>query len=430
MERALSYGDPRGGPEAPRAPWFWLAVGAGVVSVGIAGNLLLAVLNPPPDLGDAPIVMDRRTGALYVRIDDAVHPVLNLTSAQLVAGSAADPQPVSGAAIAAAKHGASVGIPGAPQSIGTPLLEAETSWTVCDGRQTTLFVGPTPPIAEKQTVLVTGPTGTAYLLYDDKRAVVDVEDPAVRQALGLDGDAPIAVSAALLNTVPEVAPVVVPRIAEMGNPGPSALPGTAVGDVVRVERAGGAQHFVILSGGVQPVGEVAADLVRFGGTPANDDIPLVSPDAIRSVPELGTLAVSTYPDRRIATAPRRENVCATWAHGVVTVGAIDAVPLPGGHAPITLAQQDGAGPGLDAVYLPPGRSLYVRPEHGPATGVVVSDTGVRFGVDADAVRTLGLPRDAAPAPWSMVSVLPSGPMLSRAAALVVRDVPADPAPPG
>ncbi|MDT5333431.1 MAG: hypothetical protein QOF31_4728, partial [Mycobacterium sp.] len=47
--------------------------------------------------------MVRDSGALYVRIGDIVHPVLNLASARLVAGTPANPEAVSASAIHNAK---------------------------------------------------------------------------------------------------------------------------------------------------------------------------------------------------------------------------------------------------------------------------------------------------------------------------------------
>ena len=52
---------------------------------------------------------------------DTVHPVLNLASARLIAGTPANPEVVSAAAIDNAKRGPLVGIPGAPATISTPL---------------------------------------------------------------------------------------------------------------------------------------------------------------------------------------------------------------------------------------------------------------------------------------------------------------------
>ena len=87
---------------------------------------------------------------------------------------------------------------------------------------------------------------------------------------------------------------------------------------------------------------------------------------------------------------------------------------------MTLSQADGRGPALDAVYLPPGRSAYVRATDRVGTRYLVTDTGVRFAIhDDDAAHDLGLP---APVPaWPMLATLPSGPELSRQNASVARD---------
>ncbi|MGH3577656.1 MAG: type VII secretion protein EccB, partial [Mycobacterium sp.] len=81
-----------------------------------------------------------------------------------------------------------------------------------------------------------------------------------------------------------------------------------------------------------------------------------------------------------------------------------------------------------AVYLPPGRSAYVRStglsgdNADAGTRYLVDDAGVRFAIhDDDAARDLGLPNTVVPAPWPVLATLPSGPELSRANASVARD---------
>ena len=89
---------------------------------------------------------------------------------------------------------------------------------------------------------------------------------------------------------------------------------------------------------------------------------------------------------------------------------------------MTLAQADGDGPALDAVYLPPGRSAYVGATGLSGTRYLVTDTGVRFAIhDDEAAHNLGLPAVPLSAPWPMLAALPAGPELSRANALVARD---------
>jgi ESX secretion system ATPase EccB len=101
--------------------------------------------------------------------------------------------------------------------------------------------------------------------------------------------------------------------------------------------------------------------------------------------------------------------------------AASGLPVPVGQMPVTLSQADGHGPALDAVYLPPGRSAYVRGNGRVGTRYLVTDTGVRFAIhDDEAARDLGLPA-AISAPWPVLAALPSGPELSRQNASVARD---------
>jgi len=429
LERALLYGDARGGPDGARTPAFWVFLGAAVAALLTAGAMLLDLLRPAPTLGTAAIVMDRDTGALYARVDDVLHPALNLASARLATGSAEDPDPVGRAAIDAAKRGAPIGIPGAPHRIGAALTEAESRWTVCDGARTTIIAGPPPAgitaLPATQPILARGPGGSTYLLYDGRRAALDIEDSAVRQALRLDGTTPAPVSAALLGLVPEDPPLVAPDIPGLGNPGPDALPGTRIGDVVRIESTSGPEYFVVLAGGVQRVGAVLADLITFAGGRAITDL---APGVLSAVPTVGALTVPHHPDRLEPPRPAPAAVCATWLPtGAVHLEVADAVPT---DATVRLAQADGDGPAVDEVLLPPGRALYVRPERGPRVGTLVSENGVRHAIDdAAAAGLLGLPDSPVPAPWPVVAALPAGPPLSRAAASVARDVVVAPATP-
>ena len=114
-----------------RAQSLSFIAGCVLAVVAVAVCAILAFLRPAGELG-GPIVMSRESGALYVRVGDTLHPVLNLASARLVAGTAAKPEIVSEAEIDKAKRGPSLGIPGAPAVIAKPLTGDESAWTVCD----------------------------------------------------------------------------------------------------------------------------------------------------------------------------------------------------------------------------------------------------------------------------------------------------------
>jgi type VII secretion protein EccB len=257
-----------------------------------------------------------------------------------------------------------------------------------------------------------------YLLYDGRRARVDLRNHAVVRALKLDGITPRPVSRVLLDAVPEAPEITAPVVPRVG--APSVLPGFPVGSVVRLARANSAEHYVALADGVQRVGEVAADLIRF--TYAHrPDIVTVAPGLIGSLPIAHELSVTTFPDRGGVTDG---SVLCTQS-GVVLVG--DSLPVDGDRAAVQLARADEAGPGVDGFAMPPGRSAFVRATgvsgEGAATGALylVNDSGVVFGIrDEDASDRLGL-TNPVPAPWPLLARLPRGPELSVQGASVGRD---------
>ena len=141
MEHALVRGDVRMLDDPLRAQSLSLIAGCVLAVIAIAGCAILAFVRPQGTLGSAPIVVTRESGALYVRIGDTMHPVLNLASARLIAGNPANPEVVGESAITNAKRGSLVGIPGAPATIGNPLDGDESGWTVCDDATTTTVIG-------------------------------------------------------------------------------------------------------------------------------------------------------------------------------------------------------------------------------------------------------------------------------------------------
>ncbi|GFG68308.1 type VII secretion protein EccB [Mycolicibacter senuensis] len=338
LERALRCGRVAGGPAPGRAG---LGLGCLLAVIALAGAVVAAVVRPQPGLGEAPIVLDRASGALYVRVGDVMHPVLNLASARLIAG-ATDPRPVAAGAIGRVRRGPPLGIPGAPGALGDALPTTAT-WSVCDDSAgTTLVAGVDPPTARldaDEALAASSESASTYLLLRGRRIPIN---PAMLGPVG-----PRQVSGLWLNAIPEA---------------PPATPSDFIG--------------------------------------------------------------------RLAELPAAVTLCAHWRAGDaagITLSAGAGLPLPAGATPTTLAQADGPGPALDSVYLPPGRSAYVRASdasgRGGGAGYLIAETGVRFTVDGDAAaRSLGLPSVAAGVPWPMLAGLPAGPRLSREQALLARDV--------
>lgn len=435
MEHAVVRGDVRMLDDPLRAQSLSLIAGCVLAVIAIAGCAIVAFVRPQGALGSTAVVMTRESGALYVRIGDTMHPVPNLASARLVAGSPASPEAVSEAAIAGANRGPMVGIPGAPATIADPLGGDESGWTVCDDpTTTTVIIGgiegvPDPGVS----VLVTPRTesaATTYLLHGGRRARVDLRNHAVVRALRLDGIAPQPVSRAMLDAIPEAPQIAAPHIPDAGSPGPLSTPGLTVGAVVRVVRAQATEYYVLLADGVQRIGEVAADLIRFSDSQHRREIVTVAPDVIGAVPLVHDLPVESFPDHGgVAQEPV---LCAQWvasSAGEVKTALLVSNSLPiAGETRLELVQADGTGPNVDSVVMPRGRSAYVRASgitgQGGRTGAayLVTDAGIVFGVrDDDAAKRLGLLSAPVPAPWPLLAWLPRGPELSVQAASVVRD---------
>lgn len=417
-----------------------VAFGCVITAVAVAGCALLAVLRPHAALDRAQIVVSRESGALFVRVGDVWHPVLNLASARLIAASAAVPQPVTESDLENTQRGPLLGIPGAPEFLGRPLPSGDVAWLICASRgasSTTVIIGRRSEaprmhrVAAGEAILVAAAPGSpAYLLYDGHRAMVDVDDAGVLRALRLEGRAPLLVGEALLNAVPEAPTIAAPRVHGLGGETPG-LPGFPVGSVLRVTRADGDEYYAVLAGGVQRIGQVAADLLRFSNPQGTANPVTVAADAIRAAPVVAELPVALFPERAPALADFAGTLCVSRAEtgsGQTDVAFLagTGLPIPSGRAPVAVAQADGNGPALDGVYVPAGRSVYVRAGEKAATRYLITDTGVRFAIhDDDAARDLGL-IDAGRGPWPLLTLLPAGPELSRQNASVARDVVAGP----
>ena len=76
------------------------------------------------------------------------------------------------------------------------------------------------------------------------------------------------------------------------------------------------------------------------------------------------------------------------------VPATSSTSPPAKRGPITMTGlTDAAGPAVDAVYLPPGHSVYVCAASGSgcAGRYLLSDTGVRFAVADDSAARMPIP---------------------------------------
>jgi type VII secretion protein EccB len=430
--------------------------GALILITGLAGCFVFSLIRPAGSAGTDTVLADRSSAALYVRIGEQLHPVLNLTSARLITGRADNPTTVKTSEIDQFPRGNLVGIPGAPERM-VQNESRDAEWTVCDassGADTGVSVlgGPVAfgseraePLADDQAVLVSNDAGT-WLLWDGKRSPMDPANRAVTDALGFGGTptAPRPIAAGLFNAIPEAPALVAPPIPDAGAPPRFPLPVPApVGAVVAAFEADNTiRYYAVLPDGLQPVPQVLASILRNTNSYGLNQPPRLGADEVSRLPVSHLLDTGAYPAEPVTVVDAAADpvTCARWTKAVdaeqssLSLLSGAALPMPEGMRTLDLV---GAGNGVtaDRVALTPGRGYFVQTvgqEPGsPTAGSLfwVSDTGVRYGIEpgengqaADqTVAALGLTAPPVPVPWSVLAQFAAGPTLSRDDALLAHD---------
>lgn len=437
-------------------------VGALILVTGLAGCFVFSLIRPSGSAGTDAILADRATAALYVRLGDQLHPVLNLTSARLITGRADNPTTVRADELDRFPRGNLVGIPGAPERLVQNSAH-DAEWAVCDTASgtrpgVTVLAGPlatggerAAPLADDHGVLVAADSGT-WLLWQGRRSAVDLANRPVTDALGIGalGVTPRPIAAGLFNAIPEGPALVAPAIPNPGATPNFPLPVPApVGAVVSAFDADNTvRYYAVLPDGVQPIPQVLAAVLRNTNSYGLAQPPRLGADDVARLPVADTLDVAAYPADRVTLVDATADpvTCAQWVktgdaeQSSLRLLSGAALPLPDGERTLNLV---GGGNGVtaDRVALPPGTGYFVQTvgqEPGsPTAGSLfwVSDTGVRYGIDTgdspadDTVAALGLTGPPLPVPWSVLAQFAAGPTLSRSDALLAHDaLPSDPRP--
>ncbi|BBY44637.1 type VII secretion protein EccB [Mycolicibacterium celeriflavum] len=443
-------------------------VGALVLITGLAACFVFSLIRPGGAAGNDAILADRTTSALYVRLGEQLHPVLNLTSARLITGRPDNPSQVKTSEIDQFPRGNLIGIPGAPERM-VQNTTRDADWTVCDGVSgpgvgVTMIAGPladggerAAPLPSDQAILVSNPSGPnagTWLLWDGRRSPIDMNDRAVTSALGFGTEPAVArpIAPGLFNAVPEAPALSPPAVPGAGEPPRYPLPAPApVGAVVAAFAADNTlRHYAVLSEGLQPISPVIAAIMRNANSFGLDRPPRLGADDIARLPVANVIDTDAYPSEPLTLVDAADAplTCARWTRPADATSA--TLDLRSG---VTLPVSDdlhavplvGAGSGTTAnrVVLTPGRGYLVQTVGqdggGASTPPVggasfwLSDVGVRYGLDENGdqktISALGLTSPAVPIPWSMLSQFAPGPTLSRADALLAHDaLAADPRP--
>lgn len=428
-----------------------VAMGALLLVTGLLGCLIFSWIRPGGTVGDSVILADRDSSALYVQVNGQVHPVLNLTSARLIAGAPDKPTAVRSAQLDELPRGTMIGIPGAPERM-VQNASRDGDWIVCDGVGSTapgvtVIAGPpaegsakAAPLADDQAVLVTN-AGATWLLWDGRRSPIDLNDRAVTSALGFGSTipAPRQISKGLFNAIPEGVALRAPAIPDAGAPAGYPLPVAApIGSVVvAYDTDNTLLHYAVLPDGLQRISGVLAALLRNTDAHGLDQPPRLDPDEVARLPESRMLDTGAYPAQRLTVVdPGSAPItCVRWTKAA-DASASSLSLLSGAALPVpddvrTLDLVPGSS-GITAarVALPIGTGFLTQTVGQEPTSPIagslfwIADTGTRYGIEAQdpdeltkTVAALGLTPPPVDIPWSILSLLAPGPALSKADAL-------------
>ena len=379
MEHGLIFGDVRmiHDPLASRRRATIFGTAAVAMIAGVMG--LFAWMRPDADPGDAPIVR-AADGTLYVRVGEAAHPVTNLASARLIAGSAAEPARIGDAHLAALPRGVPVGIVAAP-SMFAPEDAAPASWSVCGRDTITVIAGEAPqPMPADVAALAADASREWLVTSEGRRLLPDADNPegrAMRRALGITPDTPRwTPPTQVISALVELPPAEIP----------SPLP-----DVVDAD----AQSWALANGRIQPITATQREMLLDAGAKATA--------AARA-------DVAQYPDaeeelrlpRERPTWVEPDRVCVNQDRGGAFMQEVPAgIELSGTSVATHFAGLRDGSVGVDS-----GHGYHV-----------VSASGLRHSApDAAALDTVGA-NHVEQVPWEIIALLPEGAELTRDAAL-------------
>jgi type VII secretion protein EccB len=450
MQSALLTGEPDRVESPLRRPGVATFAGVMVSVLVICGFGIYGLVRPANKKGwneRGVLVVERETGTRFVfdARDDALHPVLNYTSARLLLNSRdVTVKEFSRASLAGVRRGSARGLAGLPDALPAAGGLVRGPWVVCstagqpgDTSSLSVSVASQPTgqhITGERGVLVRSEDDKVYLVWNDTRLLVP--DPKiVLPALGLDGTTPMTVASNWLNSVaagPDLKP---PLPLDIGSAVPYEVGSQAVylGQVFKVVMEGGvgAGYYVVLKDGLAKITNLVA-LLLLGDPTLKYAYGMQSPHAYtvqsadvnaapkasaqvaadgfpRDVPQLAEVPVDGH-GRPVPPA-----LCAAYTDlsGNSVSSAVyvsDSVPGATGGAVPSAGQRV-------RVLMPPGTACLARslPHAGQGSDAVflVTDLGARYPVPSgDVQAALGYGGvTPVPVPEGILELVPSGPTL-------------------
>lgn len=408
---------------------------------GIAGLLKPSAANGITDAGT--IIIEKETGARYIWCLDnskKLCPVANYTSAKLLTGSGSGDSKqslVSRDALAKYDRGATLGIPGAPDTLPAPNKMVKMPWSVCVRAAEVSFGGHVSlvtllagsdiggrPLRDDQAVLVQA-GNQPWVIWHNKRMQASPSEVA---ALTSTTNVP-RVAPKWLNALTPGADFKAPVIPDLGRKTNGPQGPAKIGQLFTVANVTGSTSasYVLMSDGLAQVTDIQARLLQadsgarsvLGGTVTPTRL---DPEVFRQAPKHAGSITSTDLQGAMPTFTQYTDtsaLCATYNDQTGKSGArltVDAtLPPPPDNA-------YGGASYVDQLIFPPGGAALagVLPSAGRAvTTVYLVTEGRRFALQSkDVAKNLGydLATDAVPVPAGVVELIPAGPVLDPNAA--------------
>lgn len=391
------------------------------------------------------VIVENETGARYVLLNNVLHPALNFSSAVLAAASNQKIKivHVDRGDLDGTDRGATIGIPGLPDSLPGSSSLITAPWTVCSRQQeaesdqlqarVTVSVGSTAgarPLPATAATVVRGLAGsTQYLLYRGRR--LEISSDRVATSLGLTNAAVLDVGTAFVNSVPPGPKLQAPDVPGAGNPAPDVNGRPAlVGQLLHV--TDNDTFFVLLRDGDAALNPVQTALLRTlpigPGHTALKPLDITEDVALGIKPSksdwnkivLPQLAGLPSSAPRVTDAAKTNGgICSIYRKNS-TIPELGVPPsklptfTPGG-----VRESGRSSRGLaDDVVLRPGTAALVKADDTASTVFVVADPGEKFAAASTAALSGFGYASSTPAklPDELLPLIPTGPALDPGAA--------------